>query len=280
MRRAWASPFGGSAGLTMFTNAWLGFAKTARNFADLPTTQAKKANAVRTRRFPFRPRSCESRRSRADASAACRFPVKPRFIFFFGDRVALLVFLLRGEPCPAQKRQRDHGAILPHVAYLISALEGRGKMMSAKTPVSTTELQAHLDEQLRFLERSADAFDRGFEDEGKRLAVAIRILVHDTNLSHSLLGQVGMKTQPFIDTSLPFDPKNVASHHGLISFWLGGGGAKYVPHLDSGFPARRIPFDQWWNEPVIVDGKRRQSLGRTSFSPLLIRMAARMLTRL
>ena len=131
-------------------------------------------------------------------------------------------------------------------------------MMSAKTPVSTTELQAHLDEQLRFLERSADAFDRGFEDEGKRLAVAIRILVHDTNLSHSLLGQVGMKTQPFIDTSLPFDPKNVASHHGLISIRLGGGGAKYVPHLDSGFPARRIPFDQWWNEPVIVDGKRRQ----------------------
>lgn len=63
--------------------------------------------------------------------------------------------------------------------------------MSAKVPLTPEELQAHLAEQLGFLERSADAFDNGYEDEAKRMATAIRVLVHDTNQSISLLKQLG-----------------------------------------------------------------------------------------
>ncbi len=62
----------------------------------------------------------------------------------------------------------------------------------AKRPINVVELQAHLAEQLQFLEASADAFDRGFRGEAKRMAATIRILVHQTHRSHSLLGQLGI----------------------------------------------------------------------------------------
>jgi hypothetical protein len=43
------------------------------------------------------------------------------------------------------------------------------------------ELLAHLKEQITFMKESAISYDNGFESEGKRLAVVIRVLVHDTS---------------------------------------------------------------------------------------------------
>jgi hypothetical protein len=43
---------------------------------------------------------------------------------------------------------------------------------------------------------------------GERLAVSLRVLLHDTNTSHSLLGQLGKKNIKFVDAALDFDPKN------------------------------------------------------------------------
>jgi hypothetical protein len=39
------------------------------------------------------------------------------------------------------------------------------------------DLIAHLRSQMRFLARSAEAFDSGFEEEAQRLATIIRVLV-------------------------------------------------------------------------------------------------------
>ena len=66
-----------------------------------------------------------------------------------------------------------------------------GKM--AKRPRSTEELEELLHEQLAFLESSAAAFDAGMDGEAKRLAVALRVLLHDTKNSHSLLGPAWQK---------------------------------------------------------------------------------------
>lgn len=125
----------------------------------------------------------------------------------------------------------------------------------AKTPISREEMQTHLDEQLRFIEASAASYDAGFDGEAKRLALAIRILMHDTHASHSLLGQLGLKTGLFLNSSLPLEPNNPMSHHGLVS--VGGTPKKmdYRAHLDEAPWSKQVPFDDWWTSPVIVDQK-------------------------
>jgi len=76
------------------------------------------------------------------------------------------------------------------------------------TELTNIELQEHLNEQLEFIERSAISFDNGFEGEIKRLAVSVRVLIHDTAKSTSLLTLIGQKNVDFVDTSIPFDENN------------------------------------------------------------------------
>lgn len=122
-------------------------------------------------------------------------------------------------------------------------------------PQSRRELEEHLAEQLRFLARSADAFDRGLEDEAKRLAVVLRVLLHDTAKSRSLLGQIGRKSGLFLDTSTPVVPGSLTSYHGLVALsFAPGREARYVPFLsDTADPPREVPFEDWWTAPVSID---------------------------
>jgi hypothetical protein len=79
------------------------------------------------------------------------------------------------------------------------------------------DLEQHLQEQVEFLHSSARAFDEGFEGEAKRMAVVVRVLVHDTAHSKSLLSQLGLLGLAFYDTAKDWDPRNLLSHHGLVS---------------------------------------------------------------
>ena len=125
------------------------------------------------------------------------------------------------------------------------------------------ELEAHLREQVAFLCRSAAAFDQGFEDEAKRMAIVLRIMFHDTSSSHSLLGQLGaLQGLQVYDTATPIDPANLLSTDGLTATRIMAGGgnlgtAQSVAVLDNGSPAharcRRV-WDDWWTRPVIKDG--------------------------
>jgi hypothetical protein len=129
---------------------------------------------------------------------------------------------------------------------------------SASVPISQADLLQHLEDQIRFLEASADAYDNGFESEAKRLATAIRILVHDTRSSHSLLGQLGKKDCAFLSTAIEFDPNNRITHGGLVVAAVGGAAAgKYLALLDDVPVTRQLSFDEWWDETVFVDCQRR-----------------------
>ena len=131
--------------------------------------------------------------------------------------------------------------------------------MGNRIQLSQNQLEDHLREQISFLEASANSFDADAEEEAKRLAVTIRILVYDTELSHSLLGQMGKKLE-FYDTSSDLDPQNVLAHGGLISILTGPNQIRYVARLDN-FPintVKIIDFDSWWNKPVFVDKKGRE----------------------
>lgn len=145
-------------------------------------------------------------------------------------------------------------------------------MASRERPYS--ELLTKLRSQVGFLERSSASFDAGHEDEGEQLALRARVLLHDTNHSHSLLGQLGVKTAlGYTDTSIHRERETkhlggglhaatVTQHAGLVVWQTTESGSwTYAPVLTPEGESRRNPFaafDQWWQKPFLKDtGGRR-----------------------
>ena len=132
--------------------------------------------------------------------------------------------------------------------------------MANDIPQSPAELREHLSEQLAWLRNSAALYDAGQVHEAKRLAVPIRVLVHDTRLSLSLLKQLGLKGLAFVDTASDAKPGNLISHFGLVVLEKSARGLRYTAMLSD---TRRgvgitIPFEAWWTKVVIVDDERQQ----------------------
>lgn len=129
------------------------------------------------------------------------------------------------------------------------------------------ELLDHLKEQIAFMERSAASFDNGFEDEAKRLAIVIRVLVHDTSHSKSLLTQLDKKSIRFYDSTVPYHPYSLAPYHGLIMIGTSSErGARFVAPLDGGAPTRsrtkRIPFKTWWDGIFVIKDENGKTFTR------------------
>lgn len=122
----------------------------------------------------------------------------------------------------------------------------------AKIPRNPVDLEQQLHQQISFLKRSAESFDNGFEDEAVRLAVSIRILVHETPNSHSLLVQLGEMPTGFHDTSIGLIEGNLIPHSGITSLSYDKDGiAKYSAYLDeSPEPTKLQSFDAWWSGPI------------------------------
>jgi hypothetical protein len=134
-----------------------------------------------------------------------------------------------------------------------------------RVPQSAEELLQHLAEQRDFLLHSAMAYDRGVTHEAKRLAATIRVLVHDTPSSHSLMGQLGLLEQPFWETGWVNPPGNRSSLASLCLFGFGHGRAELLPLYDTpdGVPKpRQVSFSEWWNAVVLTEPKRGISLCR------------------
>lgn len=130
--------------------------------------------------------------------------------------------------------------------------------MPNDVPQSEQELNEHLADHVRFLELSADSYDSGFTGEAKRMATSLRVLLHDTKKSQSLLNQLGRKSILFYDGSHPINPRNKVSHSGIVGVMLGPSGAKPIPFLDNppaGF--RKVDFSKWWNTPIFIDANKQ-----------------------
>jgi hypothetical protein len=130
------------------------------------------------------------------------------------------------------------------------------------------ELLGHLKEQIAFMQESAISYDRGFESEAKRLAVVIRVLVHDTSQSTSLLTLLGRKRQMlFYDSASKYDPRNLATSNCLTMMKLSTTeGAEYVAPLDDLSLARdknkKRSFDNWWERLIIYKDNRNNTFTR------------------
>jgi hypothetical protein len=134
----------------------------------------------------------------------------------------------------------------------------------AKVPQTLDDLEHHRREQMGFLQRSAQGYDRGFVDEAKRLAVTIRVLLHDTNQSKSLLGQLGDKDRDFYDTAVAEEVGNTTSYGALVQMAFSPAGAMYIPYLDDPLPEGKpslVPFAKWWAR-IIFRNSEGQPLSR------------------
>jgi len=119
------------------------------------------------------------------------------------------------------------------------------------------DLESHLAKQIAFMKRSAESYDTGFVDEATRLAACLRVLLHDTKNSISLLTQLGEKDRYYWDSRAAID-KGIAPDCDscFVMVQVADSGARYIPALERGpIPMLMSDFDIWWSGVVFIDGK-------------------------
>ncbi|MGV1047526.1 MAG: YecA family protein [Solirubrobacterales bacterium] len=118
-------------------------------------------------------------------------------------------------------------------------------------------------QQIGFIETSASACDGGNEPEAKRLAVNLRVLLHDTKNSTSLLEHMAVKDLlPFRNTAGdPPPPGALMMFDGGLcsiraSIGEGGGKSRFAPILDTDPERNSQPwqcFEDRWRAPILRD---------------------------
>lgn len=123
---------------------------------------------------------------------------------------------------------------------------------------SREDLERHLQEQVTFLERSVHIYDEGNPEEAKRLATTIRVLIHDTSRSKSLLRQLSLKSIGFVDGGdIPLKG-NLAPESTLTVLHYREGDAWWEPKylVDDRPPPHLRKIESWWTRPVIIDDEK------------------------
>lgn len=124
------------------------------------------------------------------------------------------------------------------------------------------ELKEKLKEQLDLMAILADSYDNGNTIVAKSIATAVRVLMHDTSLSHSLIGQLELKDEKFFDTSFSAesipnvkDLTRVGSFCGLVGMSVCASAKAFIPYLDE-VPKEicgYVGFDDYWNRIIFID---------------------------
>jgi hypothetical protein len=115
-----------------------------------------------------------------------------------------------------------------------------------------TDFKIQLRRQLGFLRRSAESYDRGYHDEAVRLATTIRVLLHDTKASTSLLSLLGVKSSINLLTTVSTDPLHAGTcmFDGLTMMSLRG----IEPSFSKS--GQFVSVADWWEQVVLVTGPK------------------------
>lgn len=155
------------------------------------------------------------------------------------------------------------------------------------------DLLKDLKEQIDIMRASASTYDRGLEAAAKDLATHIRVLVHDTDKSRSLLDQLNMKDITFYDSALTYNPifrgtsfssegisyiappddhtllkssDDLLPYSSLTIVRFSAREASYIAPLDSGSPMRNIAktmsFQEWWEGVRVIRDKYGYTFAR------------------
>lgn len=134
---------------------------------------------------------------------------------------------------------------------------------------SKEELLGYLKNQIGFLINSANSFDNGFEGEAIRLATVIRVLVHDTSKSVSLLSLLSKKDIYFYDTASEYRHDNLISQHCLVMMKMSPSEVTYIAPLDylpDDRKGRKISRNEWWANKVVSTYVESDIRDRTVFT--------------
>ena len=126
-----------------------------------------------------------------------------------------------------------------------------------KVKQTKSELIVQLSEQINYLINSCNLYDNGERIEAKNLAHRVRVLLHDTKQSKSALGQLGLKDIHFLNTAHPYDPDNLVSSVGLLTFRFNNSAGRRPWVAPKGTPEnppkkKLLKFSDWWNMTVVV----------------------------
>jgi hypothetical protein len=110
------------------------------------------------------------------------------------------------------------------------------------------DYKKQLQRQLGFIERSCLLYDQGYEDEAIRIATTVRVLLHDTGNSTSLLKHLDKKDINVFSqsSSLILGGEVFFLNMGLIK------SGRFVPNLSEGALKKKIPLDEWWNQIAFI----------------------------
>lgn len=119
------------------------------------------------------------------------------------------------------------------------------------------DFKDHLRNQLSFITNSCTAIDRGELAEGVRVATAIRVTVHQTPVSTSLLTHLCQPNVILLSTGR-LSPTVVWGESGLTRMVLSSDGRTRIEASLGTVPGHQIvPLDTWWNEVILVFGDHR-----------------------
>lgn len=112
--------------------------------------------------------------------------------------------------------------------------------------------------QLNFLKKRTASFDQGDWDEAIAAATHIRVIVHDSSRSRSLLTYMGVKeSMTFFSSCEGINPRNLLPTEPFTIMRLGSSGAQRLPLDDEliSLKSRPVNFNEWWTMPVMKDAQ-------------------------
>jgi hypothetical protein len=107
---------------------------------------------------------------------------------------------------------------------------------------------------MNYLQKSAREYDRGDRSEFRRIAMALRVLLHHRPpTSISLLEQAGLASTKLISTAPVIQWTPGTFHSTLAMLAAGPSGIEAVPKLGQSADRRLLGVNDWLNEIVIQD---------------------------
>lgn len=124
------------------------------------------------------------------------------------------------------------------------------------------DLEKQFEDQLELLILACKSYDAGHEVVGKHIALSLRVFLHGTERSQSLLSLVGLKDISFIDSSGGIRFDNLLTSSSLTLTKLSTNDPRFVPRClfpdNPAIPKRGATFSDWWTQIVIVDTNGHQ----------------------
>lgn len=126
-------------------------------------------------------------------------------------------------------------------------------MTFSDVSTATVRYPEQLRRQLGFIERSCSAYDLGHLEEAVRIATAVRVLVHQTPRSTSLLTHLQADGTRLLSTSPPLREERGLRkiyYNGLASIRIRDGSAHLFAGLGNRSHSELLHWRAWWEQVV------------------------------